>query len=182
LLSALQKLRTEIANKVQTLADTEAHRQINGALDFCMRRRRMVLIEGKAGIGKTDAIKNWCHRSGGLARHVEVPSSNDDRSFFAAIAESLGVARGASYNGQQIKVRVEDALRASGLMIVFDEAQFLWPQYIRPQGIPLARAMDKNDFLMQGRRLLWLDFRSFQNGRLSTRNEHSGTTISWSAG
>jgi hypothetical protein len=96
----------------------------------------MVLIEGKAGIGKSETIKAWCLRQLGLARYVEVPSSNDDRSFFVAIAESIGVARGTSYNGQQIKLRVEEALRVSGLMLVFDEGQFLWPQYMRPQGIP----------------------------------------------
>jgi hypothetical protein len=119
-----------------TLADTEPTRQIDHALDFCFRQRRMVLIEGESGIGKSETVKAWCDRQQGLARYVEIPSSNDDRSFFAAIAESIGVARGTSYNGQQIKLRVEEALRASGLMLVLDESQFAWPQYMRPQGIP----------------------------------------------
>jgi DNA transposition AAA+ family ATPase len=136
LLGALRELESSAGNDCEVLADTEINRQLNAALDFCFRRRRMVLIEGKAGVGKTAAVKAWCHRSNGLARYVEVPSSNDDRSFFSAIAESLGVARGASQNGQQIKLKVEEALRISGLMLVFDESQFLWPQYIRPQGIP----------------------------------------------
>src|SRR5262249_46948392 len=58
LLGALQQLRSDFSKRVVTaLADTEATRQINGALDFCLRRRRMVLIEGKAGIGKTEPRK-----------------------------------------------------------------------------------------------------------------------------
>jgi hypothetical protein len=137
LLGAVKQLRSECIGKTDNiLADTEASRQINNALDFCFRRRRMILIEGKAGIGKTETVKAWCKRQQGLARYVEVPSSNDDRSFFTAIAEAIGVARGASYNGQQIKLRVEEALRSSGLVLVLDEAQFAWPQYMRPQGIP----------------------------------------------
>jgi hypothetical protein len=137
LLGALKQFRSDCSRTTgPVLADTEASRQTNNALDFCLRRRRMILIEGKAGIGKTETLKAWCNRQQGLARYVEVPSSNDDRSFFAAIAEGLGVARGASYNVQQIKLRVEEAMRASGLVLVLDEAQFAWPQYVRPQGIP----------------------------------------------
>jgi AAA domain len=136
LVGALNQLRAESGQKSGSVADTEATQHINNALDFCFRRRRMILIEGKAGIGKTETAKAWCDQQRGLARYVEIPSSNDDRSFFASIAESIGVARGTSYNGQQIKLRVEEALRSSGLMLVLDEGQFLWPQYIRPQGIP----------------------------------------------
>lgn len=146
LLGALKQLRSGCQGAGDGLADTETNRQINSALDFCFRRRRMILIEGKAGIGKTAALKAWCDRQQGLARYVEVPSSNDDRSFFSAIAEALGVARGTSYNGQQIKLRVEEALRASGLMLVLDESQFLWPQYIRPQGIPARMQWIKTAF------------------------------------
>ncbi len=146
LLGALRELKSRADNERDALADTEINRQINRALDFCFRRRRMVLIEGKAGVGKTAAVKAWCCRSRGLARYVEVPSSNDNRSFFVAIAEALGVARGASQNGQQIKLKVEEALRISGLMLVFDESQFLWPQYVRPQGIPARMQWIKTMF------------------------------------
>ncbi|MGB9473805.1 MAG: ATP-binding protein, partial [Candidatus Udaeobacter sp.] len=147
LVGSLKQLRSDFIRKTDTiLADTEASRQINNSLDFCFRRRRMVLIEGKAGIGKTATLKAWCNRQQGLARYVEVPSSNDDRSFFAAIAEAIGVARGTSYNGQQIKLRVEEALRASGLMLVLDESQFSWGQYNRPHGIPVRIQWIKTAF------------------------------------
>lgn len=145
-LGALRNHRCDCGQATAVLASTESTRQINSTLDFCFRRRRMVLIEGKAGIGKSETLKAWCNRNAGLARYVEVPSSNDDRSFFAALAGPIGVARGTSYNGQQIKLRVEEALRASGLMLVLDEAQFLWPQYIRPQGIPSRIQWVKTQF------------------------------------
>lgn len=97
----------------------------------------MVLIEGKAGVGKSATVKNWCQQKSGLVRYAEVPSSNDDRSFYAVIGEALGVARGTAYNGQQIKLRVEEVLKTSGLMLVLDECQFLWPQFTRPRGTPI---------------------------------------------
>jgi hypothetical protein len=105
-------------------------------MDFWKARRRMILIEGVAGIGRTATARAWCDAHCGLARYVEVPSSSDDRSFFASIARALGVAGGTSYKSQEIKVRVEEMLATSELMLVFDESQYLWFQYLRPRKTP----------------------------------------------
>jgi AAA domain-containing protein len=133
-LKGYRQHRADVA--LSGLATTDVSEQMREALDFCYRRRRMILIEGVAGIGKSETVKAWCSRYSGLVRRVEIPSSGDDRSFYAALAEEVGVARGAAYNGQQIKLKVEEALRASGLMLVLDEAQFAWPQFNRPRGVP----------------------------------------------
>jgi hypothetical protein len=137
LLGALRILRERsIAAARSRLADTAVTRKINETLDFCYSRRRLVLIEGVAGIGRSETAKAWCEAHAGIVRYVEVPSSGDDRSFYSAVARSLGIARGFAYNPQQIKLRVEDMLAASGLMLVLDESQFLWPQVQRPRGVP----------------------------------------------
>jgi AAA domain len=148
LVDALKRYLRHCADSgLEGLAITEISDQIYETLDFCYRQRRMVLIEGAAGIGKTLTVKAWCNRYPGLVRHVELPSSNDDRSFYAAIAEAVGVARGSAYNGQQIKLKVEEALRSSGLMLVLDEGQFAWPQkYNRPQGVPVRMQWIKTAF------------------------------------
>jgi hypothetical protein len=137
ILGALRQVRSAGTWEAKhRLADTEISRKMNETLDFCYRRRRMVFIEGAAGIGRSATIQAWCEAHGGMVRYVETPSSNDDRSFYAKIAEALGVARGLSFAGQQIKLRVEETLRVSGLVIAMDEAQYLWPQFHRPRGIP----------------------------------------------
>jgi hypothetical protein len=137
LLGALTILRERsIAAARSRLADTAVTRKINETLDFWYSRRRMVLIEGAAGIGRTYTAKAWCLAHAGLVRYVETPSSNDDRSFYSSFAKALGIAQGLAYNPQQIKLKVEDTLRASGLAIIVDESQYLWPQYHRPRGIP----------------------------------------------
>jgi hypothetical protein len=137
LLDALMRLRARfIADARSRLADTVVSSQINGTLDFCRARKRMVLIEGVAGIGRTGTSRAWCDAQAGLARYVEVPSSSDDRSFFASIARALGVARGTSYKSQEIKVRVEEMLLASDMMLVFDESQYLFGQFIKPRKTP----------------------------------------------
>jgi hypothetical protein len=148
LIDGLKRYRRHCADSaLEGLAATEIGDRMGETLDFCYRQRRMVLIEGAAGIGKSVTVKAWCKRYPGLVRHVELPSSNDDRSFYAAIAEAVGVARGSAYNGQQIKLKVEEALRSSGLMLVLDEGQFAWPQkYNRPQGVPVRMQWIKTAF------------------------------------
>ena len=95
LIEALLLYRTHWIKEAESrLANTEISRQISENLDFCYRRRRMILIEANVGVGKTATVKAWCSRYAGLVRYVETPSSNDDRSFYAAIAEAIGVARG----------------------------------------------------------------------------------------
>lgn len=134
---ALRELRArQIAAAKARIADTLVSRQINDALDFWKARRRMILIEGVAGIGRTATLRAWCDAQAGLVRYVEVPSSTDDRSFYVSIARELGVARGMSFSGQQIKVRVEETLRASGLMLALDESQYLWGNALRPRKTP----------------------------------------------
>lgn len=135
--SALMRYRQESMRAARArLADTSVSLSLLEHLDFFQRQRPMLVIEGNSGIGKSATVKTWTEMQGGLARYVEVPNSNDDRSFYVEIAEALGVACGTSYNVQQIKLKVESALEASGLSLVVDEAQFCWPQFVRPRGTP----------------------------------------------
>ena len=120
----------------RSIAFTSIARRVFALLDFAFETRSMVLAEGDSRLGKSRTAKAWCEMHPGVVRYVEVPASNDDRTFYATIAESLGVARGPSYNGQQINLRVIEVLKESRLMLVLDEAQFLWPQYNRPNGTP----------------------------------------------
>jgi hypothetical protein len=194
LLGALIALRERFILAARSrLADTVVTRRINETLDFWFARRRMILIEGVAGIGRTATTRAWCDAHAGLARYVEVPSSSDDRSFFASVARELGVARGASFKAQQIKVRVEEMLSTSGLMLAFDESQYLWTQIMRPRrtpdrllwiksildaGTPIA-LIAHSDFSKWREhyvaRTLWADeqFERRLNRRISLPTEHS---------
>jgi hypothetical protein len=137
LFGALKALRSRFVEAAKTrLADTAVTTEINRTLDFWFSRRRMVLIEGVAGIGRTVTTRAWCDAHAGLVRYVEVPSSSDERSFYASVARELGVARGTSFNGQQIKVRVEEMLATGEIALAFDESQYLWTQAMHPRKTP----------------------------------------------
>ena len=93
-------------------------------------------------MGKSAAARNWCEQRPGVARYIETPAVEDERGFYSAIAEELGIPRGVAYNGQQTSLRIIDVLKTSRLTLVLDEAQRLWPQRVRPAQTPM--------------RLLWL--------------------------
>lgn len=136
-LSALQRYRTwAIQQASLPLAETTVSAEIFDVLQFCQETESMVLAEGGVRIGKSWALKAWCGMNPGLARYVEVPSTNDDRSFYIAVAEALGVANGTAYTGQQVSGRIVEMLRQDPVMLVLDEAAYLWPQKNRPTGVP----------------------------------------------
>jgi hypothetical protein len=62
---------------------------------------------------------------------VEVPSTNDETSFYRAIAKGLGIGAGQSLKGGQVRQKVEDTLQGGDLLLVLDEAHYLWPQQAR---------------------------------------------------
>jgi hypothetical protein len=137
LLGALQTLRQRFIDSARSrLANTVVSQQMLNEFDYFYNQRQNISILGKSGIGRTVTTRAACDMHAGMIRYVETPSSNDDRSFYVAVARALGVARGAAFNTQQIKLKIEETLNVSGLMLAIDECQYLWPQTMSPRGIP----------------------------------------------
>lgn len=115
---------------------TSIGEEINDALDYAWDEKCMVHINGVARMGKTFQVEQWCRMYPGRTRYVQVPSSNDDISFFRAIARALGTSSGSSMTITQIKRQVEDTIQDAGIMLVLDEAHYLWPQQKRGGSYP----------------------------------------------
>jgi len=119
-----------------TCVVTELGQQVFDTLDYALEGQCLVLIEGLARKGKTFATKAWCELHPGKARYIQVPSTNDEIGFYRAIARSLGVSINLSFKAQQLRNRVEDVLQRGDLMVVFDEAHYLWPQCNHREALP----------------------------------------------
>ena len=105
-------------------------------LDYSLQGGCMTLIEGLARTGKTHAVKAWCELHSGEARYVQVPSTNDEIGFYRAIAKSLGVSINLNSKAQELRSRIEDAVQTSKLMLVFDEAHYLFPNSSYRDALP----------------------------------------------
>ena len=109
--------------------------EIFETLDRALATGKMVVIEGESGSGKTTAVEAWCAAHQGQARFIGLSGINHKTGFFRKLATAIGlsVAKNKSINMQ---VRVEDFFRRTRLMVVIDEAHYLWPQYQRSYTSP----------------------------------------------
>src|ERR1035441_2214597 len=127
LATCLRERQAAWAGSHQAAVVTEIGRQVYEELDYALETKCLVLTEGVARIGKTFAAKAWCEERPWRARYVQVPSTNDDIGFFRAIAKALGVCIGRSWKAVQLRQRIEDVLHYCDLILVMDEAHYLWP-------------------------------------------------------
>lgn len=95
-------------------------------LDHALKTRRLVLMEGLEGRGKTEAAKAWCQAHSGEARYVTLSGITQKTNVFRAIARALGIGSGNGYKSNELQSRVEDVLQRSRLMLVADESHFLF--------------------------------------------------------
>jgi hypothetical protein len=124
---------TSIREKFQL---TAIGKKIWGTLDFALTSRNMVLLDGLEGRGKTEAVKAWCSVHLGVARFVSLKGITSKTTAFREIANSLGIPFNYSRTGSEIQVRIEDVLTRSKLMLVVDEAHFLFNQSRRVPSRP----------------------------------------------
>src|ERR1044071_2531342 len=137
LIEALREFKTSrIVRRRRGTIVTELGAKIFETLEFALEGRCVVLLEGRERTGKTHAVKAWCEMNPGRARYLAMTSSNDEIGFYRTIAKSLGVSINLNSKAQELRQRIEDALQAGQLMIVCDEAHYLWPNLIDKRTLP----------------------------------------------
>jgi hypothetical protein len=104
-------------------------------LDHALDVGRMVVIEGPSGIGKTSAVQAWCHKHQGQARFVTLSGITHKTGFFQKLAMAIGLAA-SKRKATDMQVKVEAFFQKSRLMLVIDEAHYLWPQHERSHSSP----------------------------------------------
>jgi hypothetical protein len=165
LVSTLRELlASQVEAHCRQTVVTSLGERVHEALDYTLQTGSMSLIEGLARFGKTHSALDWCERHPGRARYVDCPSGNDDFSFFREIALSLGVSINLKSKAQELRSRIEESLRDGNLVLVIDQAHWLWPQshyrnttparinWIMAQvdrGVPVSLITTKQFFLSQ---------------------------------
>ena len=114
---------------------TSIGRQIFETLDHALAIRKMVVIEGESGSGKTTAVEAWCARHQGEVRFVSLSGITHKTGFFQKLASAIGLAA-SKRKATDMQVKVEEFFRKTGLMLVIDEAHYLWPQHERSHSNP----------------------------------------------
>lgn len=127
----LPKLRQLMADytkqKAEGVVVTEVGRAVYEALDYCNNSRCLVVISGRARLGKSFAAKAWIDQHPGRARYCSTPPSADDLAFFSALSMSLGITIESNAKTKNLRPRIEAALKSGAITAVIDEAALLWP-------------------------------------------------------
>jgi DNA transposition AAA+ family ATPase len=108
-----------------TFAETQISRKVFSTLDYALKTRRMVLIEGREGIGKTEAARAWCAQHEGEAHFVSASGICNSKSLFTEISRALGIGVGQRKT-TDLQGRLESVLKRTGTLLVIDEAHFLF--------------------------------------------------------
>jgi hypothetical protein len=114
---------------------TTIGREVFETLDHALAIGKMVVIEGQSGSGKTTAAEAWCAAHQGQARFVSLSGIAHKTGFFRKLATAIGLAA-AKGKATDMQVKVEEFFRKTRLMLVMDEAHYLWPQYHRSDSSP----------------------------------------------
>lgn len=114
---------------------TAIGKEIFETLDHALGTGKMVVIEGESGSGKTTAVEAWCAGHQGQARSVSLSGITHKTGFFQKLATAIGLAA-SKRKATDMQVKVEDFFRKTRLMLVIDEAHYLWPQHERSHSNP----------------------------------------------
>jgi AAA domain-containing protein len=144
---ASQPLCTRIAEAIRKCQDayearvrkefvqTTIGKEIFQTLDHGLGIGKMVVIEGDSGSGKTTAVEAWCAAHQGEVRSVSLSGITHKTGFFQKLATAIGLAA-SKRKATDMQAKVEDFFRKTRLMLVIDEAHYLFPQHQRSHSSP----------------------------------------------
>src|SRR6266853_685547 len=115
---------------------TTIGKEVFETLDHALAIGKMVVIEGESGSGKTTAAEAWCRQRQGHARFVSLSGITHKTGFFRQLATAIGLAA-SKRKGSDIQVKVEEFFHKTRLMLVIDEAHYLFPRLQQRESSPV---------------------------------------------
>lgn len=129
------RLKWEAAARARA-AQTTTTRAVWEILDYALEQKGMVLAEGAYRTGKSFSAQAWAQAHLGRCRYVQLTSARDEAAFYREIARAVGVAHSFTMKGAQMRERIEAVLREQHLLLIIDEADWLWPQGLTVKETP----------------------------------------------
>jgi hypothetical protein len=126
--SLIEEMDRHTAAEKKTFADTSITRIMLDDFNFAVGKKQTVHVVGNPRSGKTEMAKGYARCHPWLARYLAVPSSNAEADLVESVADALGLEYKPGRSGRDLRKRVEYVLRHTCLMMVLNEAQFLFPQ------------------------------------------------------
>lgn len=107
---------------------TAPARQIFKVADRVTRSRKIGIVEGREGIGKTESLKTYCKSKPWEFRFFSLKGISDRTSFFNTLCEGFGLPSGRNQSVADMRVRTERFMRVAKIGLAIDEGHYLLPQ------------------------------------------------------
>jgi hypothetical protein len=114
---------------------TTIGKEVFDTLDHALAIGKMVVIEGESGSGKTTAVQAWCEHHQDQARFVSLSGIIHKTGFFRQLATVIGLAA-SNRKAIKMQIKVEEFFRKTRLMLVVDEAHYLFRHQQRSESSP----------------------------------------------
>ncbi|MGH8246620.1 MAG: AAA family ATPase, partial [Gammaproteobacteria bacterium] len=101
-----------------------------------LRSRKIVVVNGPEGVGKSFGAEAWCEQHLGEARFIRPKGIVNKTTLFQSISQACGLSSGVQQKSQEMQTRIEKFLDRAGIMLVIDEAHRLFPQSERMSAHP----------------------------------------------
>ena len=112
----------------EQLAETVVSKAVFRTLERGRRSRKIVVVQGIEGVGKSFSGEAWCESHLGEAVFIRLKGIVTKTTFFQSISKACGLASSVSQKSQEMQTRIEHFLERTGTMLVFDEAHRLFGQ------------------------------------------------------
>ena len=133
---ALRAFQNHYERQIEThFVRTSIAQEIFDTLDHALATRKMVVIEGDSGTGKTTAAQAWCAQHQDEVRFVTLSGITHKTGFFYKLAAAVGLAA-SKRKAVEMQIRIEEFFRRTRLMLVIDEAHYLFPQHLQRHASP----------------------------------------------
>ena len=113
-----------------SVVKTEAAQEIYALLDWAWRRKKIAVILGDNGRGKTMATQSYCGVHSEECVYLALDATTRVLEFFDVLAASLGIEAQMSGPGSFRKAAIIRALQRKPRMIVIDEADEIKPSIL----------------------------------------------------
>jgi len=134
-----------------SFAETSITRQIFKWLRLAQDTGKGVLFLGHSRFGKSRAIRSYAKMFPGKVRLVECPASGCESDFLREICRALGIKFKASFPAlYEQRGAIDAVIRSAKFLLIFDEAQMLYPQGTSRRAEPKRLNYVRRQFMDNG--------------------------------
>ena len=129
-----EQLKKQIIESEKVAACTSISDRVHSTLNHAYRRKRLVVIHGTEGIGKSRAAERWVAANPDKARLISLTASTTDLLFYGEVFKGIGCGEPGDRSIGELRKAIRETVANHDLMPVFDEAHFLFGVSQTPSG------------------------------------------------